>query len=365
MLVFPTTVIPNVHAQDQTCADKVTQQMRVNSQNIDTTKARSLSSTNNELQGKLNGYKYKLDSISTGWSFDSNCNVTLTGVQLSYILSDSTGYVKNVIVLEDPSLSTVTKIQEEVGKKFFSTTHSSTWSGYEVYGACSPTCPDAYDAYGSWTEPTASKPSSGGQCSTPHCDMAIWVGLEDQFGAANNHLAQTGTDAVVNCGIVNCPVSYNAWYEFLPSDSVNMTMVSVHKNDAITSEVINAYILGGTSTLYDVSVVDSTSSTSQYVYNVSYGVMSDPQNADFIVERGFEHDIGQQESLAAYSPTNLSIYGKTYYNGAYHGITDPYSASTYNNDIMDQNCSPNPNITLGSIGTGSTFSETYQNSCGT
>jgi hypothetical protein len=371
VLLSPTTVIPNVHAQDQTCADKVIQQMRTNTPHvIDATKARSLANANSELQSKLNGYQYTLDSISTGWTFDSDCNVTLTGIQLSYVLSNSSGYVKNMIVLEDPTMSKITKVEEEVGKKFWTSSDSHIWSGYEFNGPSSPQgIPDLYDAYGSWTEPTASKPASGdgGQCSTPHCSVSIWVGLEDQLGASNNHLAQTGTEADVNCGIVGCPVSYQAWYEFLPSSSVNMTMVHVHANDVITSEMTNAFILGGTSTLYDISAVDSTSSTSQYVYNVSYSAMTDPKYSDYIVERAYQTNIGQQETLAAYSPTNLGFYGKTYYNSAYHGITDPYSASLYNKRLMDLNCAPTPNnnINIGAVSGSSIFSETYVKSCGT
>jgi hypothetical protein len=338
--------------------------MHKKSSSIDGSKALNFAIAQNEFVEKVHGYNYTYLAISPGWTFDSHCKTSLKGVDVEFAVYGEKGYVKNIIVTEDPTLTKVVNIVEEVGNKHSTSNNNNIWSGYEFSANAQASIP-VYEAYGSWTTPTVSVPSSGGSCSTPHCDLAVWVGLEDQLGAGDSDLVQAGTDESKNCGVTGCPVTYEAWYEFLPSADVHLTMVSLGANHAITTQVTNEAQYGGFTTLYDVSVVDSTSSTSQSVTGTSYTRMPGPVDGDFMIERSLQTDIGQTQTLAAYSPTGLSITGKTWYSSAFHGITTPYTSGWYNTAIMNLNCPTNPNISIGTVSTSSVFTETYLNSCGT
>lgn len=107
------------------------------------------------------------------------------------------------------------------------TAESSDWAGWDVTGGI-------YTSVAArWTEPKVT-------CSmVPNSSSAFWVGLD---GDTSTSVEQTGTQA--NC--VNGVAEYQAWYEFYPSPSVNLTQV-VKPGDTMSASV--SYSKAGAYTL--------------------------------------------------------------------------------------------------------------------
>jgi YHS domain-containing protein len=347
---------PQINPQtvQSSCVDRVEQQMHSLASTLNNAKAISLANSQNEFKSEIQGYTYAFNSIFNTWSFDSNCNVTWQAVNVVYTLSNASGYVKTVVVTMDPELTKMVSVSEQIGKHYGS---SPNWSGYEFQGNSGATNP-VYEAYNSWSEPTVSVPYTGG-CVTPQtCDVAIWAGLADAAGASNGNLAQDGTDAQVTCAHSICNNQYFAWYEFLPNNAVTCTGVTVSHGDSISADVVNTSKPGSS---YNISVVDSTSSTSCSVTGYTYSAMTTPEYGDFIAERA---TLGSgYETLAKFNTPTPSPGGTIYYSGATQFITTPYGNGWYIQDTMVN--SGNTNINLGAVTPSSTFTETWSTSSGT
>lgn len=247
-------------------------------------------------------------------------------------------------------------MSEHVGSRHSTTTSSTNWSGYEFSGN-SGASTNVYEAKASWSAPSVSEPSSY-FCFFKHCDLSIWPGLEDTLGATNNHLAQAGIESGVYC-TAGCSYFYNAWYDFLPAQSVNC--LTVNSGDSITTTVTNNAKTGGASQnyLYNISVSDTTANQACTMTNNSYTDMTGPTYATFIGERpSFS---GTPARLPQFSSFTMS--GSTmYYGGASNSISTPYSNGWYNEDIMQNG--GYTNINVGSVSSGA-FTQTYSTSNGT
>jgi hypothetical protein len=109
---------------------------------------------------------------------------------------------------------------------------SSNWSGYAITGVGS-TATNAVtnmsftNVTGTWVQPTAT--------CTPgtSTSAAIWVGLGG-YTVGSNSLEQTGTSADCSSG---GKATYSAWYELVPSPSVNIKL-KIFAGDTITASVV-------------------------------------------------------------------------------------------------------------------------------
>ena len=109
---------------------------------------------------------------------------------------------------------------------------SSNWAGYVAngFGSTSSTASSAMsytDVTGTWTQPTAT--------CTPGTttSAAMWVGLGG-YSQSSDKLEQTGTSA--DCDSSG-KATYYAWYELVPSNSVNIKL-KISPGDVITSTVL-------------------------------------------------------------------------------------------------------------------------------
>lgn len=99
---------------------------------------------------------------------------------------------------------------------------SNNWSGYAVTGSTG----SVTDARGSWTVPAVT-------CSgSEYTYSSSWVGID---GWSSATLEQIGTES--NC-LYGVP-AYDAWYEFLPQDSVGQIIPNfqVQPGDLMSAEV--------------------------------------------------------------------------------------------------------------------------------
>jgi hypothetical protein len=136
---------------------------------------------------------------------------------------------------------------------------SSNWSGYAVTGSDG----EFTSVSASWTEPTATCPSSTDEYA------AFWVGLD---GYNSDSVEQTGTDS--DCD--GTSPDYYGWYEMYPADPVYFTN-TVEPGDSMSASVT----FSGTET-YTLVLTDNTQGWTQTITKNESGL--DRSSAEVITE---------------------------------------------------------------------------------
>lgn len=224
----------------------------------------SLASDNSIFKAAIHGYDSKFATIFNTWHLNtSDCTVSWNDVNVGYIVSNSNGYVKNVVVTLDPTLTKVTSISSYVAP-YFSNSTSAVWSGYELGNGN-----QVSEAHLTSTIPAVSQattstnkcvPTSG---VSPGCDVSVWTGLED----TSSHIAQAGSDGNLTCNNTSCTsptYNYFLWFEELPNPSFTCHNAAISPGDTITSDVQFTGTVGSTG-YYNLSVQDTSAS-----YGCSY-----------------------------------------------------------------------------------------------
>jgi hypothetical protein len=349
----------NLSSSSSGCVDKDSQEAHSKASTQDIAKAISLATGQSEFQAKIKGYKSTFNSIFNEWSFDVNCNLTWKDVGIVYTITNATGFAKNVVVIENPSLTKVMNVTvQETGRMISST----NWDGYEFYKSLPPSAVNVWEAKASWTQTTVNQPAAGYCVAPTPCAISTWPGLSDLQGGGNCSttcdLAQAGTTGQITCIHSGCnTINYFAWYEFLPANYVTCSSFTLNKGDSVSSDIVNHAKSGGSNTLYDITVADSTSGSMCTVSSHTYSIPS-PLYATFINERPIIGGVTQ--SLPKF--TSITMTGSMYYSGALNSISVPYNAGTYNQYNMVNG--GNNNISLGGASTGS-FTATWSTSAGT
>lgn len=132
---------------------------------------------------------------------------------------------------------------------------SLNWSGYVATNG-------TYTGVsGSWTVPSVT-PSTSAQAD------ATWIGIS---GVSSHDLIQVGTQTITQNGTV----SYEAWYELLPADSIAVPL-TVHAGDSITASLQEEQ-----ASQWQINIRDNTSGQS-YATTVPYA--SSLSSAEWIEE---------------------------------------------------------------------------------
>jgi len=369
IILSPATVLPNVNAQQNAvtnnlspdCINKATKTEFSLASQLDEPKAKSLAENNSEFISRTSGFTVTYGGIINTWTINkSTCSPAWDTVSTVYYLSNVGGKtVKNLVFTMDPQLSKVTKIDEYAARFQSSTNYDIPWSGYE-FAADSTHSTSITLAYATFSVPAVSKPS-GINCylntpSSTWCNMSVWPGLEDTYGATNNHLVQDGTESIVSCDSSgnNCSTSYDAWYESLPTAETVCPSYSVSSGDAMTVQVQQE---SSNHQNYDFSIFDGR--TSQSCTHTQTGVvMTTPTLAPFINERGLVN--GYRVHLPQFS--SVSISGDITYNGAATSIYTPYSSGYYQLNIMtsDGTSSGTQLISDSAVGTSGSYTATWK-----
>lgn len=361
------------------CTHQTSEDMHLKDQSLDTEKALRMANSDQAYLTAVNGNVSKFNGINTIWNLDLvNCKASTkqqVNVDYSIYLANGT-YVKSIAVSLDPSLSKVISTTEYVAGTYSHQSDSINWAGNE-YAANSFTYPTppacsagstancVWESFATWTIPTVSVPTTPSfACRTDQgkqpCDLAQWTGLEDSFLAGNGNLAQAGTDGKIVCS-PSCTTTYFMWYEFLSPGvpATNCIGLGTTSGHSIRSIVTSHGKTGGTTTLYDISLLDLSNITGCSTTSVSYTQMAFPRMADFINERA-QYNSMAKATLAKFSSD--AITGSMYYNGGSHGISTPNTNGWYNSDRMKNGA--NINISYGSI-SGDVETLTWLTSAGT
>jgi hypothetical protein len=383
MLLSPMTVLPSVNAQSQlpsgSCSSISKKEIHDKATSLDNSKAKLMAENSNNFKTKIQGHGYRFNSIFNTWSLDkTSCNLTWKTTNIVYSFNDTKGSMKNIVVTEDPALTKIISVTEQVVSRASTSTNSYNWAGYEPYAMSSPTTKyPVYEATTTFTLPSITYPSNPtNACKTnlgyQPCDLAIWDGIEDSLGGSNN-LAQAGADEDItyNGGY---QYSYYLWYEFLttsPGGLTQCTGLTINPSDSITSDVYGENTYGGSNTSYDISITDNTSNPVQLctVTGQSFFTTSTPYYGTFIDERLCNTNANPcpTSSMSTLPSFTSDTFSSTtmYYNGGTQSIDSSFGVNGwYNEDKMNLNGSNPPNISNGAE-SSSSFTETYRNSLGT
>lgn len=303
------------------------------------------------------GYNVTYNSFFVDWSYDSTCRVASKNVDVVFDLTQTTGSAKQLVAVENPSISSVEAIiARSVGFRAGTNVTSLNWDGYVFYGASTQRTQHIIEAYAEWDMPTASQPYKNA-CSSA-CDYFVWVGLSPYQGGSNatycpkGCIAQTGSGSEVVC-LPTCSTSYLIWYQFLPHNFVDCN-VTVGAGDSIAST--SSYSSG----TYYLSTTDSTNMNG---CGTSTGTIpgGTPYYAQMIGERVTAPSL---TTLAKFSTTTLYDLSICPSNTCYSGYHYYQLGYYYINNMIN---SGHHNILLSPVSSsgGSEFTETWETSQGT
>jgi hypothetical protein len=333
LMLSPVTVLPNVKGQINSqslkgddCIRAMSAQMNSKAVTLDNEKAISIANNDNEFKSKILGYNATFALIFNTWHLDqSSCSVTWSDVNVGYYLTNKTGgYVENLVVTLDPSLTEVTGVNSYIGARYSANFNSTHWSGYELGNGSNVT-----ETYLSTNIPQVSQPTTSNYgcvpttMITPGCDLAVWTGLEDN---SRQYIVQGGSDGNLTCNNMSCTsptYNYFLWFQFLTPSSTSSAFTcnnaAISYNDAITANVTLASVNGSTG-YYDVSVQDSTIGYGCSVTNDGFSLTA-PLGSTFINERANYGSNGLDE-LAKF--TSNTITGEIAFN---FGSLSPITSS--------------------------------------
>ena len=318
-----------------------------------------------EYNGALYNSIFQIDKTTASYP---TCTEEVLSYNIVFTLLNSTdGWAGYLVITENQNLTVIgSSLQTEPGH---ATNYSFNWAGYEAY-ANSGASQAIYEAVSDFTQPTATDPSTGcGSGGT--CNIATWVGLENQQGGSSNGgLAQDGTTVDCTVSGSSCSNTYFAWYEILPANWIQCTSstggsVTVAGSDKISAETENEAAYGGSSSKYDFDIYDTTIVTSCYTAGLSDTQMTAPTWSAFIVENAEQVANGYYDPLSGFGTTSFSGAG-IYTGGSFSTINNFY---TYSEDMHNQGtflgfCSGSftTNVVYGTLSSTGAFTMTYQSS---
>lgn len=359
------TISATLQAASQDCSAAILTDART----LSTEKAVAMAQSSEQYQKAIAGNDAVIfNSLMDTWSYDLSCNISLTNVGVVFGLRNSTGFIGWLVITESYDLSSVvsTSLQENPNSTYGSSVPGMHWAGWEFYGNSGGTA-TIYESEVDYTEPTPSTPPGG--CANYHtCDVAVWAGLENSEGASNNILAQTGTNAQIQCN-PSCVTTHQAWYEQLTAAPVYCTsFTGIASGDSMHVTVTNEAANGGSNTKYDYLVNDNTQLKACSWTGVTYSSLSDPTLSAHIVE--WPNICGPIDcSTLAEFPQN-TIYGSMLIGGVTYGVHYAYSNGWYYHvDPMENYCSSNSstvvNVRTSTVNSNSGWTATWNGSCGT
>lgn len=354
-ITFGSSNSTQINPTSTICANSISSSMYTQGLQINSTKAISLSSGNYQYRSKIQGYNSTFATVFETWSLDGvNCKATLSTVNVGYVLSNHTGYVKNLVMTLDPTLSNVTDVISYMGGHYFVNSNSTFWSGYEFSSNGDTTGVNLNYSNLSYQIPAISQPPSSSNsqsCISPSigCDLAVWTGLENGDGQS---LVQAGTDGNMTCtSIGHCSTSnYFLFFELLPNPAFLCFNNNINSADSISVTV--TYNGNGK---YTPSVQDSTANFGCSTIQYNYG-MTNPKYAAFINERATWGT--HRDEIAKFNPVTMNgiiAYSNTSFQIA---TSKMVSNDTMINPITS---SGTKNISVGGIGSGA-FSESWLSS---
>ncbi len=210
---------------------------------INTSEAATFATGSVEMQQLLSDIpgltNLSLNSVYFDWNLNSTtCSVIVESVNVAFEALVS-GMETSVTAAESPTTLLVEQVQVS-SQNDTPLSHSNVgeWSGYGFYLY---TVAPNDEIYAQWYVPYVNYPSWGCPFDGAYfiCDISPWAGLTAESHGRNG-IAQAGTDSYVHCTLpygLGCGHSFDEWYEYYPSGSVDCLSESVSPGDSMESFV--------------------------------------------------------------------------------------------------------------------------------
>ncbi|KAJ6103977.1 peptidase A4 family-domain-containing protein [Penicillium sp. IBT 18751x] len=161
---------------------------------------------------------------------------------------------------------------------------SSNWAGAVLVSS------GFTEVSGTFIVPSPQIPFGGDQ-NTQYCATA-WVGIDGDTCATS--ILQTGVDFCIQ----GSEVSYDAWYEWIPADSVDFSGISFSAGDSVSVSVVATSKTTGTATITNNS--NGQSVTHKFSSRETTSSLCET-NAEWIVEDFTIISLSGQQSLAPFA----------------------------------------------------------------
>ena len=223
---------------------------------------------------------------------------------------------------------------------------SSNWSGYAAATSLSNPQTDSVTAVsGTWIMPTA---TAGGNTTAY---ASVWVGID---GYSSNSVEQIGADA----DIVNGKATYYAWYEMYPSDSVNITSMTISAGDSITASV--QYLSSGAHAgKFQLTITDTSKANDSFtIYETD--AQAQRSSAEWVVEA----------PSSGYGVLPLANFGSVAFTNAsatIDGKTGAIDSSSWQSSAITMAAGSGVEASVSALtdsGGTSSFTDTYHSSGG-
>jgi hypothetical protein len=323
-----------------------------------------------------------------GWSYDSSCKVTWTGIAVNFLMLSANGSKYTLVVSENPLLGviywveTVPTMSAAISPQCNSPPYypPCNWSGYAI-AADSPQTGQVFESDARWFVPPISEPSGPFQpsCTTTNpCVLLEWVGVTDEkpsMAPGSGTIVQAGIESQVYDNPFPPPTTittYKAWTEVYCTNGSSWCQLGVqycmnpHPNsgDQMQSSEENQLAYNGTpGTNYYIFLNDWTQSwlcTAQPNGN-PVNVNFTPHYAAFIAERNNP----SAYHLAQFQDWYFTLCA--FYVGSYQGVYSNYNSGYGYGVYMENSASIDTNTaTMSQVGNGyGQFTIHWQTSQGT
>jgi hypothetical protein len=187
--------------------------------------------------------------------------IVTTSIVVLLIVAAITYYYANILTINIPS-SAPSSTSSAPTPAFLTYLN---WGGYAVSSDFNNPQPVVTEVSGSWVIPQI-------EISQNDTFSAVWIGIGGTFGKT---LIQIGTEQ--DC--IGGTVSYSAWFEMLPSDSVTIDTIDVSLGDTIDACIS---LVGSNANLWSISIGDLSSGQN---FSQTFAFDSSQVSAEWTVER--------------------------------------------------------------------------------
>ncbi|EKM56482.1 uncharacterized protein PHACADRAFT_253639 [Phanerochaete carnosa HHB-10118-sp] len=172
--------------------------------------------------------------------------------------------------------------------------------------------------------------------STGFHGASAWVGIDGD--TCQTGILQTGLDFDVKS---DDNVSFAAWYEFSPADSIDFRGISFTSGDIVTLTVIAANSTSG------MAIITNNSTGTTVNHSVTSTVPLCGQDADFIVE---DFAVALNATSTNFTLVPFANFSTVRFTGASAGTTSGYAVDLSGGHIIDMvQVQNNTNVTLTSV----------------
>lgn len=275
--------------------------------------------------------------ISTLTEYDvdtQNCDVMLIAIHTIFESVDDEGENKELLYVtkkfvDGKKVKTEFKVDKNLKSYTKTFAQSSNYVGYGTHTGSTNTVP-VYGSLGVFQQPTVSVSTSNPESCNPICNIAVWTGIANNNdpNVSPTAIAQSGTDAEIQCSPNCTSVDYGAWVQFYPNPALQCQSMVISPNDYIEADTFDRRVIGGTPDTYNSYVYNYTTQQMCGVFSSTFPQMGIPYEAYHIAERVSYNGGTIMSGIPEFTPI-VFVNSGLYYENSWKGLYTPFSDEHY------------------------------------